>query len=73
MAVDERIGWVVEGAWSLEDLGEEEFEALLAATPPPYRWTPTRLAGPFLLLGLWLAAAWATALVRVTQSEERAS
>ena len=73
VAVDERIGWVVEGAWSLEDLGEEEFEALLAATPPPYRWTPTRLAGPFLLLGLWLAAAWATALVRVTQSEERAS
>lgn len=72
-AVDARIAWVVETAWTNEPLTAADFEALVASSPSPFESRPQGLAGPFVALFIWAAAAWALALTATRSARSRAS
>lgn len=70
-AVEARVHWIVVQAWGNAPLSPDAFDELVASSPPPFRWKPTGLAGPGLLLLAWLLAGWLIALAGLTRAERR--
>ncbi len=62
-SVRERNWWRVKNAWTERELGQEDFEALVAGAPAPFRWDPKGLGQPTAAMTCWMSLAWLLAIV----------
>lgn len=70
-AVQGRVRWLVVQAWGKTPLSQADFDELVAEAPPSFRWQPSGLTGPSLLLGAWLLAGWLIAVLGLTRAGRR--
>ena len=68
-AVDGRVGWILSKAWSKAPLDLSDFEALVEEAPGAFRWEPTGMRSPTMVIVFWGLSSWLLAVFGLRSAE----